>query len=80
MSNFYLRGDLCQMAEQKKFLRQQGFEVSQVNVYPTIMLQDVYKVLLIIWLNKVEGWWHYEDKYIEHDICTKEEFKNGFQK
>ena len=27
-----------------------------------------------IYLNRVPGWWHYKEKYVEVGICTAEEF------
>lgn len=70
--DFFMRGDLCQMSTQKQFLIAKGFDVKQNNVYPCIKKHDVKMALQLIWQNKVEGWWHYEDKYVEFKICTKE--------
>lgn len=72
--NFYCSGDLCQMSAQESALRSSGIEVQHSNVYPVIKESDVSKALKIFWDFKVEGWWHYKEKFIEHNICTKKEF------
>ena len=74
--DFFLDGDLCQMAIQKRFLSSRGVETQQNNVYPCLRQSDVPMALKMIWDNKVEGWWHYQEKYAELGICTKEEFLN----
>ncbi len=71
---FFIDGDLLQMSEQKRFLQSRGFNVQQNNVYPCLRQEDVERALKLIWENRVEGWWHYEEKYVELGICTKEEF------
>jgi hypothetical protein len=76
--NFFLKGDLSQMSTKKQFLLNKGFSIQQNNVYPCLKESDVKNALTAIWKNKVEGWWHYKEEYIKHNICTKEEFKNGF--
>ncbi len=75
---FSLSGDLCQMSSQDRFLRGRGFNVGRSDVYPMLKEEDVEKALTEIWKSKVEGWWHYLPKYLEFQICTKEEFKNAF--
>ena len=76
---FYLSGDLCQMSSQKSFLRNQGFGVSQSNVYPVLKEEDVPRALKLIYDHRVEGWWHYKEKYVKHDICTAEEFDTALK-
>lgn len=72
--SFFLDGDLSQMSIQRNFLQARGFDVKQNNVYPCLKEEDVEKALKLIWDNRVEGWWHYQEKYAELKICTKEEF------
>lgn len=79
MNDFYLNGDLCQMATQKTFLCNQGFCVGQTDVYPTIKKSDVKMALTMFWANKVEGWWNYKEALIDNGICTEDEFKRGFK-
>ncbi|MDD5651231.1 MAG: hypothetical protein PHF86_12580 [Candidatus Nanoarchaeia archaeon] len=71
---FYLSGDLSQMGIQDCFLRNAGFEVARSNVYPVLKEADVPKALQMIWEYKVEGWWHYKEKYVALQICTGEQF------
>lgn len=71
---FSLTGDLCQMVSQKNFLLERGFTIGQSDVYPLIKEEDVKIALTAIWEYKVEGWWHYDKKYYELKICTKEQF------
>jgi len=76
---FYLSGDLCQMSSQKEFLRNRGFNVAQSNVYPVLKNEDAPAALKAIFECKIEGWWHYKEKYIELKICTSEEFDTELQ-
>lgn len=78
--SFFLRGDLCQMATQRNFLSHRGFNLKQNDVYPCLKECDVERALKEIYLNKVEGWWHYDDEYVKYNICTKEEFLNKLKK
>lgn len=72
--SFFMKGDLSQMSIQRNFLSSRGFDVKQNNVYPCLKEEDVEKALKLIWEQSVEGWWHYEDLYIKHNICSKEQF------
>ncbi len=74
---FFLQGDLIQMSNQKSFLIAKGFSVAQNDVYPCLKTEDIAKALRAIWFSKIEGWWHYKKEYIEHGICTEEEFKSN---
>ena len=76
----FLDGDLCQMAEQKRFLQEKGFNVWQENVYPVISDDDKEAVLKAIWSNRVEGWWHYDQAYYKLGICTEEQFMRALNK
>jgi hypothetical protein len=71
---FFLQGDLCQMSSQRSFLNSRGVETKQNNVYPCVRSCDISKALGLIWESKTEGWWHYMDEYIQHSICTKDEY------
>lgn len=75
-SRFLLDGDLNQMSIQRNFLLSRGFEVLQNNVYPSLSKEDLKRALTLIWQQNVAGWWHYQKKYEELEICTAEEFKN----
>lgn len=78
--SFLLSGDLCQMSAQRNFLQSRGFNVKQNNVYPSLKESDVENALKLIWEQRVEGWWHYEERYKKHGICTKEEFWDRLNK
>lgn len=68
-------GDLRQMSAQKRFLRSQGFEVGQVNVYPALRTEREYiDALRKIWEFRVDGWWNYQRDLLKHQICTKAEY------
>ena len=73
--NFFLSGDLSQMATQKQFLSNMGIVTKQNNVYPCLRQVDIEKSMTLIWKNKVEGWWHYKDQYVKYGICTEDEFR-----
>ena len=73
---FLLSGDLSQMSAQERFLQGVGFTVGRSNVYPGLYTEREFKLALeAIWKNRVAGWWHYENKYVEYNICTSEEFR-----
>lgn len=74
--SFFLSGDLSQMSNQRSFLSKHGFSIKQNNVYPCLRQKDIKNALTLIWQYKSDGWWHYCDDYIKHNICTKEEFNN----
>ena len=76
----WLKGDLCQMGAQGSFLEKRGLSLRRSDVYQIVHPEDVEKALRAIWIEKIEGWWHYEESYIKYDICTAEEFKAGFKK
>ena len=71
---FFMQGDLMQMSTQRSFLNSHGVQTKQNNVYPCVRKCDVAQALGLIWQNKVAGWWHYMDNYIQYSVCTKEEF------
>ena len=69
------RGDLRQLAAQHELLRQEGFEVGLVGVYPAVKTEDALRRgLTLIWERKMEGWWHYLDQYTSYGICTQAQF------
>lgn len=72
---FYIEGDLCQMSSQRSFLNGRGIQTKQNNVYPCVRECDKVKALTLIWENHVEGWWHYKESYVKHNICTAEEYR-----
>lgn len=73
------QGDLHQMGVQELFLRQHGFNVHQVDVFPAIKTKEEYiDALKAIYRNYVDGWWNYKDHYVRYGICTEEEFKKKF--
>jgi hypothetical protein len=60
MSEYTLSGDLSQMARQAAFLREHGFDVGQINVYPILSTKAEYdRAMLMIFEHKVDGWWNY---------------------
>ena len=71
-----LEGDLNQMWGMKRFLTEHGFQLGQSDVYPIIKKEDVIQALHIIYIEKPEGWWHYKEKYIKFEVCTKDGFKS----
>jgi len=75
-----LDGDLNQLFEQKDLLKCNGIETVQMGVYPCVADEDVPKALWIIWENRCPGWWHYQEDYIEHGICTSVEFRERLMK
>lgn len=74
-AKFTLDGDLSQMANQETFLRNAGFRVGRIDVYPGLYTEEDHKAALkMIWDNRVDGWWHYDKDYLKYGICTKEQF------
>lgn len=72
---FCFRGDLCQMADQERELRRQGFAVGNSDVYPVVNSEEEYKkALQFIWDRKINGWWNYKDDLVKYGICDAEEF------
>lgn len=71
---FYLTGDLLQMVTQEEFLSARGFDIRQNDVYPCLKEKDKKAALQLIWDNKVDGWWHYDNAYADLGICTLKEF------
>lgn len=71
---FFLDGDLSQMSSQKSVLNRNGIITKQNNVYPCLKEKDIPKAMEIIWNSRVEGWWHYKELYVKHNICTAKEF------
>lgn len=74
---FYLKGSLSQMSEQEAHLRRIGVEATHSDVYPVIKEADVERSLRSIYICKVDGWWHYQEKYIALGICTQQEFESA---
>lgn len=74
MNDLALDGDLNQMATQARFLRNSGFSLRRTGVYSIVGAEEVKMALEFIWNNNVAGWWHYLDNYLEHEICTEEEY------
>jgi hypothetical protein len=72
---YHFDGDVCLMSQQEEFLRQMGFEVGRINVYPAVKTEDEFRrALRLIWTAKAEGWWLYRDKLTTYGICTEPEF------
>jgi len=72
---FVFVGDLCQMADQERELRRQGFAVGNSDVYPTVDSEDEYiEALRFIWNRKINGWWNYKDDYVKYGICNAAEY------
>lgn len=73
------QGDLSQAGIQHQFLRQHGFNVLQVDVFPALATKEEYiRALKMIYRNYVHGWWNYKSQYVQHGICTADEFQEKF--
>lgn len=78
---YSLQGDLCQMLAQKKAMDLYGVPYIMQDVYPTIEGDNDYKrALIIIWDDRIEGWWHYKEEYVRFGICSEEEFNTRLHK
>lgn len=76
---FTFDGDLCQMSAMERALREAGFNVVRNNVYPGFRETDkeeYVRALKFIFTNRIDGWWNQERVFIEHGICTQEEFNH----
>ncbi len=79
MNDLTLRGDLCQIMAQAQILSWEGFALESSDVYRIVPAEAVEQALLLIWQRKIEGWWHYECLYVEHGICTSEEYRTALR-
>ena len=71
-------GDLRQMSQQDDFLRERGFDVGRINVYPSVKTEEEFKrALRAIYEARCPGWWHYSSRYIQYGICTAAEFNRA---
>ncbi|MGE5329294.1 MAG: hypothetical protein ACM3KR_07295 [Deltaproteobacteria bacterium] len=78
---FTFKGDLRQMAEQQRALQDAGIQVLRRDVYPGVKTEeDFIKALTIIWTQRVEGWWHYKERYAQYGICTKNQYNRRLWK
>lgn len=75
-----IRGDLLQFWAQENKLSRMGISCKRSDVYRIIPADKVIEALTIIWVNQVEGWWHYKEEFIKYDICSAEDWKKGFEK
>lgn len=74
-----IQGDLNQMITQQKFLSAFSITMRQHDIYFYVKESDVKKALQLIYDNKVEGWWHYQEDYEKFNIATNEEFQNRLE-
>ena len=77
---YTLDGDLNQMGIMRDTLRNAGFRVAMLNVYPGFRKnnKDGYiRALQFLLDNRIKGWWNQEREMIEHGVCTQEEFDNA---
>jgi hypothetical protein len=75
------QGDLRQMANHEKFLRQRGFNLGHVDVFPALATEEEYVCALrAIYNSCIDGWWNYQDQCVRYGICTDDEFRNKFTK
>lgn len=73
-------GDLNQMMAQKLFLKNRGFDVRNLDVYPVMADEaEAQKALTAMWKAKVSGWWNMAHLFREHKTCTTEEFEAAMQ-
>lgn len=77
--DLWIEGDLCQMSNQEKSLVSAGIPFSRSDVYRIVPKEQTKKALAVIWGNKVDGWWHYLDKYVDFGICTIEEYDKALR-
>lgn len=72
--------NLNQMAAQKHFLNNHGIETIETDVFPMVKEEDEKRALALIWKFKGPGWGHYQERYVKHEICSKEEFLAALNK
>lgn len=74
------QGDLHQLGVQSLFLRQNGFDIEQVDVFSAVETEDEYNMAIaMFYQSRVEGWWNYKEELIKYGICTEDEFKTALQ-
>ena len=77
---YLLNGDLNQLVNLTRFLKNCELYVTRVGIYPAFNNVEQYvKALEAIFKNRVEGWWSQKHELIQHNICTKEEFNSILQ-
>lgn len=71
---FFLKGDAKQIATQATTLKQEGFDVTRIDI--TAAVDDDYRLLALacIWDKKLPGWINYGVEFAECGIATNEEF------
>jgi len=79
--SYYFEGDLSQMGAQRRLLSNYGFNVKMSDVYPTVETEEEFiKAISLIWEMRCEGWWHYDEYYFKHNVCTPYEFWSNLGK
>jgi hypothetical protein len=78
-SDLTIDGDLNQISAQRRFLSVEGFNFKVVGVFPVVAAENVKEVLTRIWRFKVDGWWHYKERYIQNGVCTEEQYNETLQ-
>lgn len=72
-------GDLGQMAAQKRFLLDRGFEVGQQDAFPALRAVDFPRALQLLFTHRVEGWWNLERAFVENQVCTADQFREAMR-
>lgn len=73
-----LNGDLSQMGTMGQVLNDAGFPMRHSGAYPVIQgtVEQIKAALKYLWDREIHGWWNQDRAFIEHGICTDEEFTN----
>jgi hypothetical protein len=78
---YFNKGDLLQMIDQARFLRNHRFDIEDADIYATVGSKEEYVIgIKAIYESRVIGWWNYRDDLINNGICNAEEFKENLRK
>jgi hypothetical protein len=80
---YIFSGDLNQMGIIEDKLRNAGFNVCRTASgtypgFPRNELEEYKRALKYVYDNHIEGWWNQLHYFLEHGICTQEEYNLHF--
>jgi len=77
MSGMLTKGDLNQQAIQRKLLRNSSIKHERVDVYCEISEEYIKEFVTLMYTNRIEGWWLYNEELISYNVCTVEQYRES---
>lgn len=76
----FLRGDLLGMSGQANYLNRNGIKTGVNGGIPGVYsVEDFKRALELFWQNKFSSWWNYRSDFIEHKVCTEDEYVSAYK-